>query len=196
MMKKTISANQQRQWRQAEAADPFGEMARQADVAHGQRQEGRAGEDQRDHAVEAGGAHQAVAESSSRRATSGWRRDQAADHAERGGFGGGGDAAVDRAQHQRDQQHDRDQVARGIELLPKRHAFGRRRHLIRMKQRPDHDPAHEQLASIRPGQTPPMNSLAIETLAATPYTIMMIDGGISRPSVPAPASVPMVMDSG
>jgi hypothetical protein len=41
-----------------------------------------------------------------------------------------------------------------------------------------------------------MNKWAIETFAATPYTIMMIDGGISRPSVPAPASVPMVMSSG
>ena len=41
-----------------------------------------------------------------------------------------------------------------------------------------------------------MNSLAIETLAATPYTIMMIEGGISRPSVPAPASVPTAIASG
>ncbi len=44
--------------------------------------------------------------------------------------------------------------------------------------------------------TPAMNSSAMDTLAVTPYTIMMIDGGISKPSVPAPASVPIVMSSG
>ena len=49
---------------------------------------------------------------------------------------------------------------------------------------------------MMPGSTPAMNSLAIDTSAATPYTIMMIDGGIKRPSVPAPAKVPMVMASG
>ena len=47
-----------------------------------------------------------------------------------------------------------------------------------------------------PGRIPPMNSCAIDTFAVTPYTIMMIDGGISSPSVPAPASVPIVMPSG
>ncbi len=41
-----------------------------------------------------------------------------------------------------------------------------------------------------------MNSRAIDTSAVTPYTIMMIDGGISRPSVPAPASVPITLPSG
>ncbi len=51
-------------------------------------------------------------------------------------------------------------------------------------------------ASIRPGMTPAMNSLPMETSAATPYTIMMIDGGISSPSVPAPASEPMEIWSG
>jgi len=51
-------------------------------------------------------------------------------------------------------------------------------------------------ASRMPGSTPPMKSLEIDTSAATPYTIMMIEGGISRPSVPAPARVPSTMDSG
>src|SRR6185369_5674425 len=51
-------------------------------------------------------------------------------------------------------------------------------------------------ASSTPGMMPAMNSCAIDTFAVTPYTIMMIDGGISRPSVPAPASVPIVMSSG
>ena len=39
-----------------------------------------------------------------------------------GGFGGGGDAAVDRAQHRGDQQHHRDQVARFAQLLAERQA--------------------------------------------------------------------------
>ena len=51
-------------------------------------------------------------------------------------------------------------------------------------------------ASRTPGSTPAMKSCAIDTLAMTPYTIMMIDGGIRSPSVPAPASVPIVMSSG
>ncbi len=41
-----------------------------------------------------------------------------------------------------------------------------------------------------------MKSRAIDTSAATPYTIMMIDGGMRRPRVPAPASVPMTLPSG
>jgi hypothetical protein len=44
--------------------------------------------------------------------------------------------------------------------------------------------------------TPAMKSRVIETSALTPYTIMMIDGGMRRPRVPAPASVPIVMSSG
>ena len=40
-----------------------------------------------------------------------------------------------------------------------------------------------------------MNSLPIETCAVIPYTIIMIDGGISSPSVPDPASVPIAMPS-
>jgi hypothetical protein len=44
--------------------------------------------------------------------------------------------------------------------------------------------------------TPAMKSRVIDTSALTPYTIMMIEGGIRRPSVPAPASVPTVMLSG
>ncbi|MNV80468.1 hypothetical protein D3C71_1740740 [compost metagenome] len=51
-------------------------------------------------------------------------------------------------------------------------------------------------ASIAPGKIPAMNSLAMETSAATPYTIMMMDGGIKRPSVPAPDSVPRILSSG
>ena len=51
-------------------------------------------------------------------------------------------------------------------------------------------------ASINPGITPAINSLPIDTSAATPYTIMMIEGGISRPSVPAPASEPIEICSG
>ena len=46
-----------------------------------------------------------------------------------------------------------------------------------------------------PGSTPATNRRAIDTSAATPYTIMMIEGGISKPSVPAPASEPTVMVS-
>ena len=52
------------------------------------------------------------------------------------------------------------------------------------------------VASRMPGSTPPMKSLEIDTSAATPYTIMMIEGGINRPSVPAPARVPSAIDSG
>ncbi len=44
--------------------------------------------------------------------------------------------------------------------------------------------------------TPAMKNLPIDTSAATPYTIMMIDGGISSPRVPAPASEPMAIWSG
>ena len=51
-------------------------------------------------------------------------------------------------------------------------------------------------ASNKPGNTPAMNSWAIDTLAATPYTIMMIEGGIRSPSVPAPARVASAMCSG
>ncbi|MNT05176.1 hypothetical protein D3C72_1397870 [compost metagenome] len=51
-------------------------------------------------------------------------------------------------------------------------------------------------ASSAPGKMPAMNSLAIDTSAATPYTIMMIEGGIKRPSVPAPDSVPRILSSG
>ena len=47
-----------------------------------------------------------------------------------------------------------------------------------------------------PGSTPAMNSCEIDTSADTPYTIMMMDGGINRPSVLAPASVPTTMCSG
>ena len=49
--------------------------------------------------------------------------------------------------------------------------------------------------STMPGSTPAMNIFRIETSAATAYTIMMIDGGISRPSVPAPHSEPRLMRS-
>ena len=51
-------------------------------------------------------------------------------------------------------------------------------------------------ARSRPGSTPAMKSRVIDTSAVTPYTIMMIEGGMSRPSVPAPASVPIVISSG
>ncbi len=47
-----------------------------------------------------------------------------------------------------------------------------------------------------PGTMPAMNSLAMDSLTVTPYTMSMIDGGMSRPSVPAPASVPMIIFSG
>ena len=46
-----------------------------------------------------------------------------------------------------------------------------------------------------PGSTPATNSRAIDTSAAMPYTIMMIEGGMSSPSVPAPASEPIDMRS-
>src|SRR5262245_27959089 len=49
---------------------------------------------------------------------------------------------------------------------------------------------------MTPGSTPAMKSCAIDTSAITPYTIMMIDGGIRSPSVPAPASEPIAMSSG
>ena len=48
----------------------------------------------------------------------------------------------------------------------------------------------------RGGITPAMKSWEMETSADTPYTIMMMDGGISRPSVLAPPSVPTIMLSG
>ena len=51
-------------------------------------------------------------------------------------------------------------------------------------------------ASISPGMTPEMKRRVIETSALTPYTIMMIEGGMRSPSVPAPASVPIVMSGG
>ena len=41
-----------------------------------------------------------------------------------------------------------------------------------------------------------MKSWAIDTSALTPYTIMMMEGGINSPSVPAPASEPTEMPSG
>ena len=41
-----------------------------------------------------------------------------------------------------------------------------------------------------PGSTPAMKRCVIGTSAATPYTIMMIDGGMRMPSVPDPASDP------
>ena len=41
-----------------------------------------------------------------------------------------------------------------------------------------------------------MNMWRIDTSAATAYTIMMIEGGMRMPRVPAPASEPMVMGSG
>src|SRR5690606_32732552 len=43
---------------------------------------------------------------------------------------------------------------------------------------------------------PAMKSFDIDTFAATPYTIKMIDGGINSPKVPAPASVPIIILSG
>ena len=51
-------------------------------------------------------------------------------------------------------------------------------------------------ASISPGITPATKSLAMDTSAATPYTIMMIEGGISRPSVLAPPSEPTIFSAG
>ena len=49
--------------------------------------------------------------------------------------------------------------------------------------------------SMTPGRNPAMKSRAIETSATKPYTMSMIEGGISRPRVPDPASVQMVMRS-
>ncbi len=50
-------------------------------------------------------------------------------------------------------------------------------------------------ASIRPGSTPAMNSLEIDSSADTPYTIRMIEGGISSPRVAGPPSEPMICAS-
>ena len=47
--------------------------------------------------------------------------------------------------------------------------------------------------STSPGTTPARNRRAIDVWLTMPYTINMIDGGISRPSVPDPVSVPMIM---
>ena len=52
------------------------------------------------------------------------------------------------------------------------------------------------VASSSPGNTPATNSLAMDTSAATPYTIMMMDGGISSPSVAEPPSEPMTLSMG
>ena len=49
--------------------------------------------------------------------------------------------------------------------------------------------------NIRPGKTPAKNKRAIDTSAATPYTINIIDGGINKPNVPEPAKVPIDNES-
>src|SRR5690606_2013221 len=44
--------------------------------------------------------------------------------------------------------------------------------------------------TITPGNTPAINSRAMQRSAATPYTIRMMDGGLSRPQLAEPATVP------
>ncbi len=49
--------------------------------------------------------------------------------------------------------------------------------------------------STSPGTTPARKRRAIDVWLTIPYTIIMIEGGISNPSVPEPVSVPMIMFS-
>ena len=52
-----------------------------------------------------------------------------------------------------------------------------------------------RIMSMMPGKIPAINKRVMETSAATPYTIMMMDGGIKKPSVEEPAKLPIVVFS-
>ena len=51
-------------------------------------------------------------------------------------------------------------------------------------------------AKTNPGTIPAKKSFVMLSLMVTPYTISVSDGGIIKPRVAAPASVPMIIGSG
>ncbi len=127
-------------------------MARQPDVAHGEREEGRPREDEGDHAVKARGAHEALGEHLAAHRSLHPGQEEGAHHAERRRLGGGGDAHVDRAQHERDERDRPDEVARGRDLLRERHRRVRRRDAPGVRERPGHGVAHEEAREEQPRQ--------------------------------------------
>src|SRR5690606_1022477 len=130
--------------RKAQRAYPFRQGARQADIAHRQRQELRAGQDQGDHAIQPCRAHERVLEDRPAERTLHRREDERADHADGGGFRGRRETGVDGSQHDGDQYDDRNQVPRPVDFLGEAQAFVGLRDPARMQQGPDRDIAHEQ----------------------------------------------------
>ncbi len=138
--------------RQVHGFDPFRQLARYAGKGHGLGEEGRAREDEHDHAAGACRAHQAFAEIPPRQRPTPERQAQRSRHPEGRALGGRGIACHQHPDDEHDQHRDGDEVARLPDLLVQRGGWIGRRHPVGMPQAPPADVAREQQHEQQPRQ--------------------------------------------
>ena len=146
--------NDQGQRRKLQLDDPGGEITRQPGKAHGKRQEGGAGQDQRDHGGGYGRTQEALFE---RRPAERFlsRGDyQRTHHAQDSRLSRCRNAKVDRAEHGHDQQHHRNELQGLAHPLGDGDTLVVLRHLLAVHQGPGADIAHEKHRKHDPRQHP------------------------------------------
>ena len=175
--------------------DALGQGLGNPGEAHGERQEAGAHQDQHDHRRRAHRSQDALDEAVPTERALRQGEKQGADDTQGRRLGRGREAGIDRADHEADQQQDRQEVDQALQLCLADQVVGLRNPAL-VDDAPAGDVEHEEQGQADARNHRAMKSLAMLSFTVTRRPIMEIEGGIKRPKVPAPERVPMIMRSG